>query len=92
MFFISKLKESFVYEKLENQDFKRNILVVGNIGNGKSTLLNKLVHFVLNGHDQEKNLEVHFEGKNSTKSVTTKVDARCFKEYRFIDSPGFGDP
>ena len=63
---------------------KLNVLVIGNIGQGKSTLLNKLYHFILHkGFNEEfKNQSENsvvsepFLAKKSSKAITKDLECR----------------
>ena len=58
-------------------NFSHNVILVGNIGNGKSTLSNKLYNILNHGNElfNIQNLENKFIARQSAKSVTTKIQA-----------------
>ena len=64
---------------------KRNIIVIGTLGIGKSTLMNTIY-----GEDQK------FVAKNFSESVTKTISAAEFTKeginYTVIDTPGLNDP
>ena len=66
-----------------------NIVVIGNVGSGKSTTLNKLAHIIEN---KSGNIENVFFSKKSTETVTVKTESRTFGNFNLIDTQGFNDP
>ena len=79
------------YEKV--QSGLKNILVIGNIGNGKSTIQNKIGHMIKHGKENIQDLEKIFAAKKSIKSVTMGIQSIDINnQYRLVDSQGFGDP
>lgn len=73
----------FVYNKLltnlstpikfvETNNTQKNVFLIGNIGNGKSTLGNKLMHLLRNNLEppQTGNLEMVFPAGKSPSSIT----------------------
>jgi stage III sporulation protein SpoIIIAA len=73
------------YEKV--QSGLKNILVIGNIGNGKSTIQNKIAHMIKYGKENIQDLEKVFAAKKSIKSVTMGIHSIDIKnQYRLVDS------
>mgnify|MGYP006122134265 CR=1 FL=1 len=77
-----------------NNESKRNtVLVIGEMGNGKSTTMNELIGAVdiLFGREEDPDQE-YFDADQSTSAVTTSCSQIVTPEIKFIDSPGFNDP
>jgi len=79
---IYRLTNPLEYRAVEKPNFK-NVLVLGNMGAGKSTILNKLSHCIQNCNDLEKQfslpvLDQHFLSKQSIKSVTDCTTQKIF--------------
>ena len=80
---VSKINHSIDFQYVPN--FKqRNVLIVGNIGSGKSTSLNKIVHGIQDKKEVE--VENRFVAKRSTKSVTLKTEQQLIDDINLIDS------
>ena len=93
---IKNVSKPIKYDEIAKQDdshyYIKNVLVLGNIGNGKSTTLNKLATYLLLGGKNHKQMKKEFKAESSNTSVTTEVLAKIFCKLRLVDTPGFGDP
>ena len=79
--------------------FKQNksipqILIFGEMGNGKSTTGNQLIRQTLKMEKKDKKPKKtqQFEAHKSMKAVTSKMDIKKCDKINYIDSPGFNDP
>ena len=89
---VRNLSNDIEYKPIQGSN-ERKVLVIGNIGNGKSTLLNKfsqVLYGMQNGTGPSD--QSPFEARKATKSVTTDVKYEQIGNFQLIDSPGFGDP
>ena len=85
---VDLIKNPLTFEEVHNTNL-RNVIVIGNIGSGKSTTLNKLA-YVLDHKTGE--IENVFLSKVSAHSVTLKTEERKFGNLNLIDTQGFNDP
>ena len=83
-------------EVINQPNFKRNVLLVGTIGQGKSATINKINHWLTVGDPNSKIIKV-VVSKSSTETVTIGSEDLIVESihnhniYRLIDSQGFGD-
>jgi septin family protein len=78
----------------------KNVLILGAIGQGKSTLLNKITYYLNTKKLTEieegdfKKASKKFKAKKSLESVTLNVQIETYPEYgiKLIDTQGFCDP
>jgi signal recognition particle GTPase len=79
---LQNLSKPIKYDEISKQDgdhyFIKNVLVLGNVGNGKSTTLNKLATYLQLGGKNVKTLKQEFKASSGTESVTTEVMSKIF--------------
>ena len=97
MLIMSQIKQQVVYETVLNSQ-SANIIAIGTIGTGKSTLLNKLIHFAKFGDKVHENkLKKTFEAGENTTGLTKTINTEQIKsednqDWTFVDTPGHSDP
>ena len=86
---LAQLSTPIIFEEVEPYlDQVKNIIIFGNIGQGKSSLLNKMFKFLNDFKTKEK----PFISKQSPSSVTKGLDSILVNGViRLIDSQGFAD-
>ena len=64
------------YKKVQNSK-RANVFAMGKVGTGKSTVMNKLVHFVQQGENiHEKKMEKVFKSGDNTTGLTKEF--KCY--------------
>ena len=97
MLIVSQIKQKVVYETVQNSR-SANIIAIGTIGTGKSTLLNKLIHFAQFGDKIHENKLIRaFEAGENTTGLTTSINVKHIKSqdnqmWNLVDTPGHSDP
>ena len=67
-------------------------MVFGELGNGKSTTLNKIVKLIADKFFKGDSQGCDFRSMQSVESVTSCVEARTIGNMTLIDTPGVNDP
>ena len=68
------------------------ILIFGEMGNGKSTTGNFLIRDTLSYLKKRPTKKLQFEAQKSLNAVTKSVNKLVFDNIVYIDTPGFNDP
>ena len=89
---IDKINSLAIPIKFKRTPNVAQILIFGEMGNGKSTTGNQLIRQTLKLQKKKPKHTQQFEAHKSMKAVTTKIDIKRFENISYIDSPGFNDP
>jgi len=71
---------------------KAQIILFGEMGNGKSTAGNALTKLICRFEDKKFNKKIAFVASKSVKSVTKDIRVKHFRDIGLMDTPGFNDP
>ena len=88
---INKLSVPIDYVKIKGKS-KAQMIIFGEIGNGKSTTGNALCKELLKRKGKSFKKTMAFVACKSTKAVTKKLTMKYYTGLNILDTPGFNDP
>ena len=88
---INKLAIPVYFTKMPSNTTPQ-IIIFGEIGNGKSTTGNALSKELLSKENKKFTPSMAFAASKSTQAVTTQLTMKCFTKMNIMDTPGFNDP